>query len=71
MKIAKKDIEAIIWLLREIIALFLKLKKKNKDEKENEDNEKDYVDAQRAEKQQPTEYQVHAWYETLAGAEEP
>ena len=34
MKIAKKDIEAIIWLLREIIALFLKLKKKNKDEKD-------------------------------------
>ena len=37
MKIAKKDIEAIIWLLREIIALFLKLKKKNKEEKDESD----------------------------------
>ena len=36
MKIAKKDIEAIIWLLREIIALFLKLKKQNKNDKEDE-----------------------------------
>jgi len=38
MKIAKKDIEAIIWLLREIITLFLELKRQNKNEKEDEDN---------------------------------
>lgn len=36
MKLTKKDIETILWLLREMITLFLQLKKNNKDEKENE-----------------------------------
>ncbi len=35
MKLTKKDIEAILWLLRELITLFLKLKKEGKkDEKQ-------------------------------------
>ena len=34
VKLKKRDIEAILWLLRELITLFLKLKKQHKDEKE-------------------------------------
>ena len=34
-QLTKKDIEAILWLLRELIAFFLKLKKEGKkDEKQ-------------------------------------
>ena len=34
MKLTRKDIEAILWLLRELITLFLKLKKENHDNKQ-------------------------------------
>ena len=36
MKLAKKDIEAILWLLRELINVFLHLKKKGKEEDKGE-----------------------------------
>jgi hypothetical protein len=36
MKLAKKDIEAILWLLRELINVFLQLKKKGKEEDKGE-----------------------------------
>ena len=36
MKLAKKDIEAILWLLRELINVFLLLKKKGKEEDKGE-----------------------------------
>ncbi len=34
MKLKAKDIEAILWLLRELISLFLKIKKEKKNEKD-------------------------------------
>ena len=32
MKIKAKDVEAILWILREIITLLLKIKKENKND---------------------------------------
>lgn len=34
MKLKAKDIEAILWLLRELISMFLKIKKEKKNEKD-------------------------------------
>ena len=35
MKLKKRDIDAILWLLRELITLFMNLKKTNKNEDDN------------------------------------
>lgn len=34
MKLNAKDIEAVLWLLRELISIFLKIKKEKKNEKD-------------------------------------
>lgn len=38
MKLSRRGIETILWLLKEIITILLKLKKENRNEK-NEDND--------------------------------
>ena len=35
VKLKTRDIEAILWLLRELISLFINIKKQHKDENEH------------------------------------